>query len=140
MKVILDSNILLSALISPHGLANTVFQAWRKNRFELITCQIQIDEIRRGSRYPKLKNILQPFQVGTILNYLYNTTIIDLPEVQRFTQYVNDIHDAYLLAIAQQSHADYLVTGDQQAELLQLKQLNRTRIVTLKEFCSCIQM
>jgi predicted nucleic acid-binding protein len=38
MRVILDSNVLLSALISPHGAPHAIYAAWLKNRFELITC------------------------------------------------------------------------------------------------------
>jgi len=29
MRVVLDTNILFSALISPHGLPNTIYRAWR---------------------------------------------------------------------------------------------------------------
>jgi uncharacterized protein len=51
MRVILDSNILFSALISPIGPPHRIYQAWRAKRFELATCSIQIGEIRRASRY-----------------------------------------------------------------------------------------
>jgi uncharacterized protein len=51
MRVILDNNILFSALISPIGPPHRIYQAWRAKRFELATCSIQIGEIRRASRY-----------------------------------------------------------------------------------------
>ena len=54
MRVVLDSNVLLSALISPHGAPHRIYEAWRARRFELVTCPTQLDEIRRASRYPKL--------------------------------------------------------------------------------------
>jgi len=53
MRVVLDTNILLSALISPHGVPDTLCRAWRAERFEVVTLRIQLDEIRRASRYPK---------------------------------------------------------------------------------------
>lgn len=66
MRVVLDTNILFSALISPHGKADVIYRAWRSGRFEIVTSQLQLDEIRRASRYPKFRNILQPAKVGTM--------------------------------------------------------------------------
>ena len=34
MRVVLDTNALLSALISPHGPPDTIYRAWRAARFE----------------------------------------------------------------------------------------------------------
>ncbi len=58
MQVILDSNILFSALISPYSPPCRIYQAWKEGVFELVTYDEQLDEIRRASRYPKFKNIL----------------------------------------------------------------------------------
>jgi predicted nucleic acid-binding protein len=38
MRVIPDSNILFSALISPHTPPHRIYQAWRQGVFELVTC------------------------------------------------------------------------------------------------------
>ena len=54
MRVVLDTNILFSALISPHGAPDAIYRAWRTARFELVTSRAQLEEIRRASRYPKL--------------------------------------------------------------------------------------
>ena len=77
MRVVLDSNILFSALISPHGPPHRIFQAWRTKRFELVTCSIQLDEIRRASRYPKFRDILKPHRVGRMVNDLHGAILID---------------------------------------------------------------
>lgn len=37
MRVVLDTNILFSALISPHGPPHAIYQAWRAARFEVVT-------------------------------------------------------------------------------------------------------
>ena len=66
MRVVLDTNILFSALISPHGAPDAIYRAWRAARFEVVTSRMQLDEIRRASRYPKLQAILQPAKVGAI--------------------------------------------------------------------------
>lgn len=49
MRVVLDTNILFSALISPHGAPDTIYRAWRMARFEVVTSRAQLDEIRRAS-------------------------------------------------------------------------------------------
>ncbi len=60
MRVVLDTNILFSALISPHGFPDLIYRAWRAARFEVVTSRTQLDEIRRASRYPKFQSVLQP--------------------------------------------------------------------------------
>ena len=48
----------------------------------------------------------------------------------------SDPHGAFLLAMAKASEADYLVTGDRRAGLLQRGSFGRTRIVTPAAFCT----
>lgn len=67
MRVVLDTNVLLSAL---HGPPDLVYRAWRAARFEIVTSIAQLDELRRASRYPKFKTVLQPHRVGTMVNNL----------------------------------------------------------------------
>ena len=53
MRVVLDTSVLLSAFISPHGSPVTIYRAWHAARFEIVTLMSQPDELRRASRYPK---------------------------------------------------------------------------------------
>jgi hypothetical protein len=133
MRVVLDTNILLSALISPHGSPDIIYRAWRAGRFELVTSTTQLDELRRASRYPKLKAILQPHLVGTMINNLQRAIVLNhlLAKIE-----TDDPNDAFLLAMAQSAEVDYLVTGDHRAGLLQRGSLDRTRIVTPATFCA----
>ena len=132
MRVILDSNILLSALLSPHGPPHQIYQAWRWGRFELVTSRIQLDEIRRASRYPKFRGILQPHRVGHMVNNLQGTIVIDrLPGGYETA----DPHDAWLLALADAASAHYLVTGDKRSGLLARRRVGVASIVTAAEFC-----
>ena len=133
MRVVLDSNILLSALISPYAPPHLIYRAWRKSRFELVTCTHQIEEIRRASRYPKLQRILQGHRVGALINQLQRTILIDLPAQAQAV--ARDPHDAFLLTLAEAGQADALVTGDHRAGLLELGSYHRARIVTPVQFC-----
>ncbi|MCL2076549.1 MAG: putative toxin-antitoxin system toxin component, PIN family [Betaproteobacteria bacterium] len=136
MRVVLDTNVLLSALISPHGLSDSIYRAWQKNRFDLVTSLAQIDELRRASRYAKFKAVLQPHRVGAMVNNMRRSIILDaLPPLPDGIK-TNDPDDAFLLAMALTSKADYLVTGDYRAGLLQCGSIGRTRIVTPAVFCA----
>ena len=130
MRVILDTNVLLGALISPYGSPDAIYRAWRAARFELVTSTVQLEELRRVSRYPKLKAILPAHRVGTMVNNMQRAVVLEyLPPLPEGVG-VNDPNDAFLLAMALASDADYLVTGDVRSGLLQRGSIHRTRIAT----------
>ena len=131
MLVVLDSNIFLSALISPHGPPHAIFASWQKGRFMVATCPRQIDEIRRASRYPKLRGILKPHLVGKMMNSLQEARMFkDL----RRRHTALDPEDAYLLDLAEFSGANYLVTGDKRSGLLDRRKVGEARILTAISF------
>lgn len=134
MRVILDTNVLLGALISPHGPPDAIYRAWRAAHFELVTSTAQLDELRRVSRYPKLKTILPAHRIGAMVNNMQSAIVLDaLPPLPEGVE-ANDPNDAFLLAMALAGEADYLVTGDRRAGLLQRGRIGRTRIVTPAAF------
>jgi putative PIN family toxin of toxin-antitoxin system len=136
MRVILDTNVLLGALISPHGPPDAIYRAWRAARFELVTSAAQLDELRRVSRYPKLKTILPAHRVGTMVNNMQRAIVlVQLPPLPDGIEAL-DPNDAFLLAMALGGEADYLVTGDRRAGLLQRGSIGRTRIITPATFCA----
>ena len=133
MRVVLDTNVLLSALISPHGAPDAIYRAWRAARFNLVTSGVQLDELRRASRYPKLKAILSPHLVGAMINNLQRAIVLDqLTSVFE----ADDPDDAFLLSMAAGANADFLVTGDRRSGLLQRGSSGRTRILTPAAFCA----
>lgn len=136
MRTVLDTNVLLSALISPHGLPDAIYRAWQKDRFDLVTSTTQIDELRRASRYAKFKDVLQPHRVGTMVNNMRRSIMLDsLPPLPEGIE-TNDPNDVFLLAMALAGEVDYLVTGDHRAGLLQRGSIDRTRIIAPAVFCA----
>ncbi|MBF0434866.1 MAG: putative toxin-antitoxin system toxin component, PIN family [Magnetococcales bacterium] len=136
MLVILDTNVLLGALISSHGPPEVIYRAWRSSKFELVTSMAQLDELRRVSRYPKLKTILPAHRIGTMVNNMHRAIVLgDLPPLPESID-VNDPNDAFLFSMAMIGKADYLVTGDRHSGLLQRGSIGRTRVVTPTTFCT----
>jgi hypothetical protein len=44
MRVVLDTNILISALLVQSGHSAAIYRAWHEGKFALLTCAEQLDE------------------------------------------------------------------------------------------------
>lgn len=130
MRVILDTNVLLSALISPHGTADQLYQAWRTGRFTLLTSEVQLEEFRRASRHERIRPILESAAAGTVVNELRELAVL-LNELPKITISA-DPFDDFLFAMARAGRADYLVSGDR-AGVLAIGQFEATRIVNVRQ-------
>jgi len=131
MRIVLDTGILIAALITKDTPPDLIYQAWRKKKFELITSEWQLSEFRRVSRYPKLRKYLVPSEAGSMINGLrYQALVLtDLPALEISP----DPDDNPILAMAVAGEADFLVSGDKR-DLLALKVIEKTKIVTARNF------
>lgn len=91
----------------------------------------QLDELKRVTRYPKIRDRLTPALAGRLINELREVAIL-VNDVPRLT-ICADPFDDYLLAMAVAGAADWIVTGDKR-DLLTMKLHERTRIVSVREF------
>ena len=126
MRLILDTNILLSALLSPLGAPAKLLDAWERKAFTMVTSEALIAEFRDVAGRPFFRARLRPSAVELLATELQDFSFYcrDLPS----GPVAPDPKDCYLLAMAQASQADFLVTSDR--ELLSLKRHGSTRIVT----------
>ena len=135
---VIDTNLLLSALINPHGLPATVVRAWAERRaFTLATCAYQLHELRTVSRRPELAKYIKPVQAGRLVNQLQALALVaaePLPTVD----VSSDPFDNFLLGCAEAIGALYLVSGDK-TDVLLLKRHGSTRIVTMRGFARAIR-
>ena len=130
MRVVLDTNLLCSALITPGGPADQLYLAWRARLFTLVTSEEQLEEFRRVTRYPRVKRFIESTAAGTMHNELRRLAMLltDLPAIEASA----DPGDNFLLAMTLAGDADFLVTGDKR-DLLSMGTFRRTRIVTARE-------
>jgi uncharacterized protein len=67
MRVVLDTCILISALITVDTPPDKIFHARKKKRFDLFASEWQLNEFRRVSRYPKLQPFINAVEAGKCL-------------------------------------------------------------------------
>ena len=131
MRLVIDTNILISALFAGTSLPAHLIVLWREGRFDLLTSADQLDELMRVTRYPKIRERLAPALAGRLINELRDIAVVvkNAPVVTVSP----DPYDNYLLAMAAAGSADFLVTGDKR-DLLALKLYEGTKIVTVRDF------
>jgi putative PIN family toxin of toxin-antitoxin system len=134
VRVVLDTNILLSALLSERGPPARIVDAWHAQRFELVSSLDQINEFKRVTRYPKVRLYLSRATVGHLVNGLRQAEML----LTRMTSRAEapDPGDSYLIAMAIAGGADFLVTGDKL--LLSLKRIGGTSIVSPRRFATML--
>jgi uncharacterized protein len=131
VRVILDTNILLSGLINPGGTPGRVIDAWLDRRFTLVSHAIQLDEFRAVSRRDKIRSLVRPSEAGRLVNQI--VALADMPDRLPSVERSRDPRDDFLLALCEAGAADWLVTGDKD-DLLTLDRHGTARIVTASTF------
>jgi putative PIN family toxin of toxin-antitoxin system len=131
MRVVLDINILVSALIAPAGKPAAIYNAWEQGKFTLLTCPEHLEELRATLQKPRVADLIKPFKAGRLVNQIKKLAedVGQLPHVERSP----DPGDDFLLAMAKVGRADYLVTGDKSG-LLTLASYKATQIITARDF------
>lgn len=133
MRVILDTNILLSGLITPRGAPGQLIDAWLDRRFTLISHPLQLDEFRAVSRRDKIRTLVRPSEAGRLANQI--AALADMPGRLPPVERSRDPSDDFLLALCEAGEVDRLVTGDKD-DLLALNRHGSARIMTASAFAA----
>jgi uncharacterized protein len=135
MRVILDTNVLLSGLLIAQGAPAKLLDAWEQGAFTLVACDELIVELRKVASRPFFRERLRASTVELLASGLRDFSVFceNLPRGPR----APDPKDSFLLALAEASSADFLVTGDK--KLLSLKHHKSTRIVPPATMISLLQ-
>lgn len=110
MRIFIDSNILISAMLSK----GTPFRAYQKaisNQNQGIICSQNIEEIRRifNRKFPDRLHEMEQFLALAVISL----EIVPVPEIPMSQENeIRDIKDRSILRAAIQAKADILLTGD----------------------------
>ncbi|MFM2059293.1 MAG: hypothetical protein RLY71_3678 [Pseudomonadota bacterium] len=137
MRLILDTNILIAALISQGTPPDRLYEAWRDGRFDLVSSELQLEEVRRVTRREHVRLRIQPAEAGRMVNDLRALAVLvnELPQVDVSP----DPYDNFLLAMAQAAGADLLVSGDKR-DLIALGHYRSTRILTARQAVDLLKL
>jgi putative PIN family toxin of toxin-antitoxin system len=137
MRVILDTNVLVAALMVSDGPRQQLFEAFLNDSFTLITSDTQIEEFSRVTRYPAVRSRIHPAQAGRLLNAIRSLSVVleKLPPAN----VSRDPHDDYLFAMAKAGAADYLVTGDK-AGVLAVRRHGKTQVISARKMVTILKL
>lgn len=118
MRVVLDPNVIISALLSSKGPPAAILTAWSDGAFELVVSPALLAELRRAMAYPKLRQRIDAAEASLVEDWLGASAIhVDDPARRPLRTRSRDPGDDYLLALAAAADA-LLVSGD--GDLLEL--------------------
>lgn len=110
-RVVLDTNLVLSALVFAHGRLAPLRQAWQQARCQPLVSTTTAGELVRVLAYPKFR--LAPDEQRELLaDYLPYCAAVRIPAKHPKTPACRDPFDVPFLELAVAGRADYLVSGD----------------------------
>ncbi|MEK7838409.1 MAG: putative toxin-antitoxin system toxin component, PIN family, partial [candidate division NC10 bacterium] len=115
MKVVIDTNIWISYLLG--SLLQNLDEKILSKEIKVVVSEEMLKELSEVASRPKFKNIFTSQRMKELLSLLDSYAIVVSP-----SQKVNacrDAKDNFLLEVAIEGKADYLVTGDE--DLLVMK-------------------
>jgi len=128
-RVILDTNVLISALLFKGELSN-IIELWRSGKIIPLISRETFHELRRVLEYDKFS--LTRGEISAILE----EEILPFFEVVDVNRQVKDVcrdpADDKFLSCAVSGHADYIITGDK--DLFDLKHYESIRIIHASDF------
>jgi putative PIN family toxin of toxin-antitoxin system len=117
-RVVLDTNIVLSALLFSRGRSAWIRLAWQGQRFQPLVCRESVEELMRTLSYPKFK-LSASDQQDLLADYLPYVEVVTLTTPWPDLPACRDRKDQVFLVLAHLGKADALITGD--ADLLAIQ-------------------
>ena len=134
MRVVLDTNVLVSALIAKGKPAKFVEKVLEK-RTELVMSKPILDEFVRVVARPKFVEYVDETEVKDFLQLVLGVSAI--VDVRSKFNVTSDKSDNSILATAYDGKADYIVSGDR--HLLQLKRFKGIKIITVAQALNALK-
>jgi hypothetical protein len=134
LRVVLDTNVFVSSLLSAQGLPAQVLNAWREGKYMLVISPPIIAEIVAVLESPRISNkySIRPDDIEGLVDLLETDTIIVPGQAVVAGAVSQDPRDEIFLACAVDSNADCIVSGDR--HLLDMEVYKDIPILTVKEF------
>ena len=128
IRVVIDTNLWISFIIS--NRINQLEPILSSNKIKLLFSEKLIEEIRETIKKPKLCKYFDEYSFNEMLGVF--EPFIELIDVTSKMKVCRDSNDDFLLELAKDGNANYLVTGDN--DLLVIEKSGLTEILKISDF------
>ena len=113
MIVVFDTNVVISALLSPKGSPAQVIDLWEAEAFDLATSMPLLDELERALEYKRVKKYFKGPQekINALLKRIKTVGIMFDPQF-KLDVITDDPDDNRVLECAVAANASYIISGD----------------------------
>jgi uncharacterized protein len=111
-RVVLDTSVLISALISPHGVPAELVRRWLAGWFELVVSERLLEEVERAAGRPRIRERLSSHELRDFLSVLRAQALLVEDSADVNAVVAADPADDYLFALARTAEALAIVSGD----------------------------
>ena len=113
MIVVLDTNVIISSLLSAKGPPAEIMRRWEAGEFDVATSSALISELERVLTYPRVRKYLKYSgeEIDTFLKNLKATAIVIEPQIT-LDVIADDPDDNRVLECAVTGDATYIVSGN----------------------------
>ena len=129
IRLVVDVNVWISALL-PSNFRHRIEIFFDPEIYRFVVSKESFDELDYA--------VNKPYPAKRIVRSEYEELVAKLwsaaehVDVHSEVNVCRDLKDNYLLALARDGNADYLITGD--SGILVLKEFGKTKIVSIKDF------
>lgn len=111
IRVVLDTNVVLSALLFTSGRLAWMRRAWQHQQLQPLVCKETASELIRVLAYPKFKLTAEE-QQELLEDFLPYADVVELPQPWPSLPACRDEKDQVFLVLAHVGRAKALITGD----------------------------
>ncbi len=139
MIVVLDTNVIVSSLLSSKGAPAEIIRRWEAAEFEIVTSPLLLEELTRALQYKQVTRYLRQSrdEIDAFVKRL--SAVATVVEPRRTLDVVtNDPDDNRVVECAVAGGASNIVTGD--AHLLNLADYQGIVILKPREFLALLSL
>lgn len=135
VRVVLDTNVVLSALVFGGGAAGRVRRAWQQGALLPLASNATVQELVRVLAYPKFR-LTQQDQDELLADYLPYAQTVRIPQPPPTVPACRDVLDEPFMHLAVAGRAQVLVSGDRDflAIAAEFEQASGCPILTIDAF------
>lgn len=133
-RAVLDTNVLVSALITPLGASAQLLVDFRAGAFEVVVSPMLLAELREVLAREKSRGYVTAAEADAYVELIRRESVVVGDPEPSADSAVADPDDAYLVDLSMAASVDVLVSGDKR--LLDLR--SEVRVMTPAEFLASI--